>query len=127
MAKRTNQTEHDGMVKSVVNFVKAEGHSNIKADLEGYDKPELIYWKSTGKGHYPDVTSTKSENYIFEVETDDSINDSHTEDQWKLFSANVKAHSRKFIVVVPKGSEQQAWQRVRELGISVDDVWTVGK
>jgi len=126
MAKRINQTEHNSMVKSVVNHVRADGHSNIKADLEGYDKPELIYWERTKKGYYPDVTSTKSQNYMFEVETDDSINDLHTEDQWKLFSANARANSKKFIVVVPKGSEQQAWQRVRELGIFVDNVWTVG-
>lgn len=125
MAKRRNQSEHDSMVKAIVNHVKANGHSDIKADLEGYEKPELIYWSSTKKGYYPDITSTKRQNYIFEVETDDSINDSHTEDQWKLFSANAKEHSKTFIVVVPKGSETQAWQRVKELGINVDDVWTV--
>lgn len=125
MAKRGNQAGHDSMVKSIVNHIKGQGHSNIKADLEGYEQPELIIWSSTKKGHVPDVTSTKNQEYIFEVETDDSIDDSHTEDQWRLFSANAKEHSKTFIVVVPKGSETQAWQRVKELGINVDDVWTV--
>ncbi len=126
MAKRRNQSEHDSMVKSMIAHIKAWGHDDIKADLEGYEKPELIYWPNTKKGHYPDITSTKSQNYIFEVETIDSINDSHTEDQWKLFSANAKEHSIMFIVVVPKGAGAEARQRVGELGIIVDDVWTVG-
>lgn len=126
MVKRSSQTSHDTMVRSVANHLKGEGHSNIKADLPEYDKPELIYWENTQRGHIPDITSTKNQKYLVEVETDDSINDSHTEDQWKLFSANAKEHSKMFIVVVPKASEAQARQRARELGISVDAVWTVG-
>ena len=126
MTKRRNQEEHDSMVRAVVKNVKENGHSNIKADLQGYEKPKLIYWKSKKEGYIPGVTSTKNQGYIFGIETDYSIDDSHTEDQWRLFSANAKQHSKKFIVVVPKGSEQQARQRAKQLGINVDDVWTVG-
>lgn len=126
MTKRKNQSEHDSMVRSIINYIKGEKHSSIRADLQGYEKPELIYWSGTKKGHYPDVTSTEGQNYIFEVETDDSINDSHTEDQWRLFSANAKEHSKTFIVVVSKGAEQQAQQRAKDLGINIDGVWTVG-
>ena len=64
--------------------------------------------------------------YVFEVETEDSIYDSHTEDQWRLFSANARAHQKSFVVVVPKGFEQQAHQRARDMSITIDDVWTVG-
>jgi len=126
MAKRRNQSEHDSMVQSVATHVENNGHSNVKADIPDYKRPDKIIWDTTKKGHIPDVTSTKNQDFIFEIETDDSINDSHTEDQWKLFSANAKQYSKKFIIVVPKGSDQKAWQRVRDLGIDVDDVWTVG-
>ena len=136
MVERSNQIEHDSMVRSVANYLKENGHSNIKADLEGYEKPELIYWSSTKKGHYPDVTSnypdvtsTKSKGYIFEVETDDTITELHTGDQWKLFSENAKINLKAFIVVVPKESETKAWDRVTEMrgiGITVNNVWTVG-
>ena len=44
MAKRGNQEEHDSMVRVVAKHVKENGHSNIKADLPRYDKPNLIYW-----------------------------------------------------------------------------------
>ena len=42
------------------------------------------------------------------------------------FSANTKQHSRKFIVVVPKGSEDAATQRASELEVELDDLWAVG-
>jgi hypothetical protein len=125
MAKRRDQSKHDSMVKSVADHVSENGHTNVKADIEGYDRPELIYWENTKKGHIPDVTSTSGTQYIFEVETEDSIDDSHTEDQWKLFSANAQQDSKKFIVVVPKGYDQQARTRAKQLGVTLHDVWTV--
>jgi hypothetical protein len=126
MAKRRNQAKHDSMVELLADFVKEKGYSDIRANLSGYDKPELIHWEGTKKGHFPDLISTKSQDYIFEVETDDSINDSRTEDRWKLFSTDAQAHSKKFIIVVPDGSEAKAGQRVRELGIIANGIWAFG-
>lgn len=113
------------MVKSVADYVTDNGHRNVKADIEGYDTPDLLYWSNSKNGHIPDITSKKDTSYIFEVETDDSINDTHTKDQWQLFSANAKQYSKKFIVVVPKGSKQKANKRANQLGISLYDIWTV--
>jgi len=126
LAKRRDQSKHDSMVKSVADHVSTTRHTNVKADIAGYNAPDMIYWENSKKGHIPDVTSSSDTHYIFEVETDDSINDPHTEDQWKLFSANAQQYSKKFIVVVPKGSEQQARMRANQLGVTLDDVWTVG-
>jgi hypothetical protein len=126
MAKRKNQAEHVSMVKSIANYLSSKGFSAIKADLPDQSQPDLIYWEKTKKGHVPDVTATlNNQNYIFEVETDDSVNDEHTEDQWTLFAANAKQYSKQFIVVVPKGSETKAHQRLEELKISANDIWTV--
>ena len=126
MAKRGNQAEHDRMVQLVASNVEEQGHSNIKSDLHRFNTPELIYWENTKKGQIPDVTSTDIRSYIFEVETDDSIDDSHTEEQWRLFSAYAQQNSKTFIVVVPKGLEQQARQRAKDLGINIDGVWEIG-
>jgi GTP-sensing pleiotropic transcriptional regulator CodY len=107
-------------------------HINVKADISGYNKPEMIYWKSTKKGHIPDITSNfdkvyaRPEQYIFEVETEDSIDDSHTEDQWKLFSAKGQEFRKRFIVIVPRGCKQQALARAKQIGATLWDVWTLG-
>lgn len=123
MAKRKNQSHHDSMVKAIADHLKQKGHSNVKADIQGYEKPDLIYWDKSMKGHIPDVTSKQNQSYIFEVETEDSIDDTHTADQWTLFAANAKQYSKAFIVVVPKGYEQQARRRAQSLNIQLTDVW----
>lgn len=125
MATRKSQSDHDGLVQNLVSHLTANGYSDIKADLTGHTQPATIHW--TGKeqsGHIPDATATKDGTpYLFEVETDDSITDDHTEDQWKLFAANAKQHNKTFVVLVPTDAKQAALDRVSELGITAD-VWT---
>jgi hypothetical protein len=126
MAKRKSQLEHDNIVESLVGHLKSNKHINIKADLANHIRPSTIKWKNAKTGHIPDVTSKKDgQAYIFEVETFDSINDQHTEDQWKLFAASARANSKRFILVIPNGSDKKANQRTKELGIEVDEIWAM--
>lgn len=127
MVKRTNQQDHDSMVVAAVEHLIKEGYTEIKADIEGYGTPGKITWKKTGEGHIPDISSKlDSLSYIFEVETDDSVGDSHTEDQWKLFSAHAEQYSKHFIVIVPNGSEFDVHARASNMGVKLHDVWTIG-
>lgn len=124
--KRISQSQHDQMVRDVYNHLISNGYENVRADLKDFPQPERLYWESTGKGHIPDVTANwNGSSAIFEVETDDSIYDQHTEDQWNLFAANAQQHGKTFRVVVPKASEASAESRLAHLGIQAD-VWTVG-
>ena len=125
MPSRKDQSEHALMVRSLARALKEQGHTDIKVDLFGYDLPEQIYWETNKQGETPDVTSTNIKHFIFEVETADSIDDPHTEGQWRLFSAHARQQSKAFVVVVPKGSEKQARQKAAELGIKIDSVWVV--
>lgn len=114
------------MVRNVYNHLLSKGYSDVRADLGGLPQPTRIYWEATGEGHIPDLTGNKNgTNCLFEVETEDSIFDQHTEDQWNLFSASAKHHGKAFIVVVPKVSKASAQLRLNQLGIQAN-VWTVG-
>lgn len=118
MAKRRNQGSHDSMVQTVANYLEEKNYSNIRADISGYDQPEKICWKNNGC-HIPDATGeANSVMHIWEVETEDSIFDDHTEDQWKLFAAYAAQFKSVFHVVVPKGFESDARDRLNELEIS---------
>ena len=124
--KRVSQSEHDQMVRDVYSHLLLNGYRDVKADLKGLDKPDLLYWESTGKGHIPDVAGEKNGKHnLFEIETENSIFDQHTEDQWKLFAANASQHGKTFRVVVPKVSETSARLRLSQLKIQTE-VWTVG-
>ncbi|MBC8458922.1 MAG: hypothetical protein H8D67_13085 [Deltaproteobacteria bacterium] len=120
--KRISQSQHDQIVRYAVNYLMNNGFSDIRADLQGQVKPTKITWKLTGHGHIPDVTAQNGQFYLFEVETDDSIFNDHTENQWKLFATYAREHNAKFWVVVPAGSEASVQLRLNELGIQAE-VW----
>lgn len=126
MARRGSQSDHDKMVEYVAKYLEDKGFRDIKADISGFDSPNEITWPATGKGHIPDVTAKGTKFHIFEVETEDSIDDQHTEDQWKLFATFAKEYAGRFLVVVPNGSGILAKKRLNELGLTAE-VWEVSK
>ena len=124
MAKRKSQLSHDNMVKNVANVLIEKNYLDVRADLREFEKPKEITWKKSGKGHLPDITGRKDRFKVFEVETADSIDDPHTEDQWTLFSRWSKENDAVFWVVVPERSVAAARRRLEELNIQAK-VWGV--
>lgn len=124
MAKRISQTNHNKIVKALAEHLIAHNCSNVRADIEGYLSPLKISWIATGNGHIPDVTTGNGKPQIFEVETENSIVDNHTEDQWKLFSAHANNTNGVFTVVVPVGCSQAAKARLVQLNLKAE-VWEV--
>jgi hypothetical protein len=105
------------MVERLAALLTGKQHGNVRADLPNHPPPRRIVWEATGKGCVPDVTSQDDEFRIFEVETRDSIADTHTEDQWRLFSAYAQANDAMFYVVFPRGCADMVRQRLDELGV----------
>ena len=120
MTKRRSQLKHDRMVRDIAELLVERGYQDIRADITGYKRPDII------SGHIPDVTAwdKNGEFNLFEVETEDSIYDQHTEDQWRLFSAYARQHSARFWVVVPKGWGGDAQKRANDLGIN-PRIWEI--
>jgi len=56
---------------------------------------------------------------IYEIETDDSIEDSHTESQWKTFGEYAKSNDYEFVIVVPVNSIRKAMKRIKEIDVEV--------
>lgn len=117
MAKRRWQEEHDLMIKKFAVELEGEGARNVKADINGYEKPDKITWPRRQDGHIPDITA---DGILVEVETADSIDDPHTEDQWTLFARHAQNTNQKFIIVVPITKEPLAWRRLRQLKVNAE-------
>jgi len=128
MAKRKSPSDHDKLVvKAAESLNQNSDFKNIQADVKGYSTPSEINWKGDESGHIPDlkaVGTKTSKEFIFEVETDDSISDNHTEDQWRLFAAYAKQNNGVFYVIVPKGSKQKAESRLKDLELE-GKVWAL--
>ena len=131
MARRKDQSKHEYIIKSFVGVLKSNQYKDIKADIDGYDKPNKLYWEGSEKGYTPDITAIfdkvyhSPERFIFEVETEDSIDDSHTEDKWKLFGTYGNSFRRRFIVIVPKDCKQKALVIAEQIDVKLWDVWTL--
>jgi hypothetical protein len=125
LTKRKSQAEHDEMIIALTSHLRHNGHKNVRADIEGYIRPKAIPDGKAGNGLIPDVTSSCGKEFIFEIETADSIDEAHTENQWRSFAAYSAARNKNFIVVVPKGVDKQARLRAETLGVAVKDIWTV--
>jgi hypothetical protein len=101
----------------------SQGFRNIKTDVPGMPSPDIIF--GTKRNHVPDLTADNNgTRIILEAETSNSIFDDHTASQWSLFSDAAKKARGEFHVVVPKGYRSTAEQRLTDLGIKVDTIWT---
>jgi len=126
MAKRNPlaQVDHDKMVGAVAQHLVSDGY-RVAADLPGYNKPPAI-GNTLLTQHIPDVAAANGgkKPVIAEVETADSINDSHTDSQWRTFSSQAVRAGSRFWVVVPKGYDGAARLRANALGIQ-PEIFTV--
>ena len=76
---KKSQTNHDAKVRQIANQLGKQGY-DIQADVSGFPKPGTI------GGLRPDVIAKKpGERKIIEVETPDSLKDSHAEKQRRAF------------------------------------------
>ena len=123
MGKRQIQAKHDKLVAYLAGFLQMDGYTDICADIEGFEKPMWIPVRRTGKWKTPDVTAHKKRLHLFEVETDDSIDDRHTAEEWRLFANYAKEEGGQFWVAVPVGSEEKARKRIEKMEV---EAWVWG-
>ena len=97
-------SERDRLVQKLGSWMESILFSNIKVDLPGHVKPNRIVWNATQHGHEPDATAYHLlKQYVFEVETADSLGDQHTHEQYRLFAAYSRDSFAEFTLVVPNG------------------------
>lgn len=120
MAERPlqSQSDHDSMIRRLAEYLIGKNFLDVRADLPDFPhKPALIATRKTHPGQVPDVTANGIQMVLFEVETDDTIHDPHTKEQWELFASYADRHMADFWVVVPKAKKDEARERVASLGV----------
>lgn len=119
MIIRKNQKKHDYMIAHIAKALQKAGYINIKANLPSYTKPEKVLLKNIDTVHVPDITALKhNTNHIIEIETEDTLTDEHTAEQWILLSRFAAETKALFYVFVPAGCKRTATHRISTLGIS---------
>ena len=125
MSKRKSQIEHDHLVEMLGNSLyaynrnlKLEDLSDIRADVDGFKRPDKITLAEGEEGDTPDATAMGEQFLIYEVETPDSIAHEHTEKQWKLFAKYAEENNGVFTLGVPPMAMGDARRRLKELSIT---------
>ncbi len=119
MATRVNtqsQTLHERLIRALVEKYESEGYS-VQADHISHSNgrpPEV-------GGHVPDIAAYKNGllEIVAEAETCDSLSDSHTEGQWRAFSAS----PLEFHVIVPKSCLAEAERQAGVWSVNIDKWW----
>lgn len=114
---------HTSILESLVDGLVAAGFVSVTADLSGWETPTKIVWNETQEGHRPDARAwTSGREFIFEVETAETIAIEHTRQQCRLFAAYANPRGGKFILVVPDGDQVRAKAQLVRWGIA-GEVW----
>lgn len=117
MTVRKDQKIHEIIINIVVNHLKSRNFENIKANIDKYEKPEKISWEN-GNSYIPDITGEENSILnIWDVETEDSLIDEHSEDKWKAFASHASQKRSEFHIVVPKDKGHNVQKRLRDIGI----------
>mgnify|MGYP006977845567 CR=1 FL=1 len=124
MGKRQIPAQHDRLVSYLAGYLRMEGYEEICADIDGYEKPMWVPIRKTGKSETPDLTCYKKQFHVFEVETEDSIVDRHTSEEWRLFASYAQEEGGTFWVAVPQGCEEQAREQIKKMEIEAW-VWSI--
>lgn len=122
-----NKRIHDELLQLLLQVVAASSHGfeQIHADLEGWPQPARILWTHTRQGYVPDATAWAwlgMSEYLFEVETAETLSLEHTRNQCELFSAYARVHGAEFVLVVPLGLQARAARQLASWGITAQ-VW----
>lgn len=113
------KSEHDRLVERLRSWLVSTLFSDIKVDLLGHAKPDRIVWTNTQRGHEPDATAYYlRKQYVFEVESADSLGDEHTHEQCRLFAAYVRDKFAEFTLVVPIGCSFAARSQLLRWGLN---------
>ena len=114
---------HQDLINMMARHFASQGYRNIRANIQGMVTPDVIL--GAEQNHMRDLTAEKNgARIILEAETAGTISGGHTVSQWSLFSATAKKAGSEFRVVVPRGYRSSAEQRLADLGLRADEIWT---
>ena len=109
---------YDQIVHSVVDHLRQQGFSSVKANSDGYVRPGKVKWDAAHDGVVPDITGEhKGSIYVFEIETRDHIEPKKVEDRWRLLSVFAKRYNGKFYLVIPETKADYLQEFVEELNV----------
>ncbi|MFA5517241.1 MAG: hypothetical protein WDA20_13225 [Desulfuromonadales bacterium] len=114
-----NERAREELVQKLVHRLGDRGYLDIRVsrlDVYADNRPRFIHWEASDEGYLPDITARKDRSdYLFQVETCETLSDPQTERKIYLFAAYARHYRKQFCLVVPDGCRVAAKNKIFEL------------
>jgi Holliday junction resolvase len=105
----TSHEEHDNMVRQIAKLHQ-DNNFDVQVAIDG-QRPD-----STPDNFIPDVIAKREPFFlVYEVETSDTWDTAHSQQQWESFAKYAKNHSGTFYIVVPNNLKSDVESRLSQL------------
>ncbi len=121
--------DRDGAIRLMAEALPLAGYGGVKADLPGWDTPDLIH--GAMKDHRPSLSCRSPRPVFFDVvAAQGSLTLEELASRWQLFSSAAELTSGEFHVVVPRwvagrDGRQVAKQIAELVGVRIGYIWAI--
>ncbi len=118
----------DGAIRLIAETLPLAGYGGIRADLPGWDSPELIH--GAMRDHRPSLSAESPKTIYFDVIAAGSVNLEDLASRWQLFASAAELTEGEFHVVVPRwiggrDGRSVAKQIADLVGVRIGFIWAI--
>ena len=124
----TRDVRRDALVRLMAEALPLAGYAGVRADLPGWDLPELIH--GAVRDHRPSLYCDEPKPVFLDVLSPGPVMLEDVASRWQLFSSAAELTSGEFHVVIPrwvagKDGRQLAKQIAELAGVRIGYIWAV--
>ena len=124
----TRDVRRDGLVRLMAEALPLAGSAGVRADLPGWDLPELIH--GAVRDHRPSLYFDEPKPVFLDVLSLGPVMLEDVASRWQLFYSAAELTSGEFHVVIPrwvagKDGRQLAKQIAELVGVRIGYIWAV--
>ncbi|MDX1364535.1 hypothetical protein [Arenibacter latericius] len=115
---KTDNPENEAFIKKSVSHLEAHGFENIKADIEGYDRPKSYLKKGSDTKITPNIVALKNgRKYYFEISLK-SERPLMLKSKWLFLDTLSRMRSNKFKIITTKGHYKFTDNMLEDINLS---------
>jgi hypothetical protein len=120
--------EKESAIRLMAEALPLAGYAGIRADLPGWDLPELVH--GALRDHRPCLSAQRPKTVLFDVLAIGPITIEEVASRWQLFASAAELTSGEFHVVIPRwvagrDGRQVAKQIAELVGVRIGFIWAI--
>ncbi|SHI48056.1 hypothetical protein [Pseudozobellia thermophila] len=115
---KVEKSENKEFIEKSINHLEATGFENIKADIEGYEKPKSYVRKGSDMKITPDIVAVKNgRKYYFEISLK-SAKPRLLKSKWLFLDTLSRMNSNRFRIITTRGHYKFTDSMLEDINLS---------